>query len=111
MHSFQLVRSVYSSLFFNIISYHLHYRLVILNPTLVVIIITYLFEGRQIFSSFMRGQELMPGFERVIKNSDMLIQIRLVPHMTNTLPVVHKILKDMGILHRRCCWHLEVSEK
>ena len=64
-----------------------------------------LFEGGQIFSSFMQGQQLLPYFERMIKNSDKVIQSRLVPCMTNTLQVVQKTLKDIDILHRRCYWY------
>ena len=62
------------------------YRLVTLNPTLVVIIIAYLFEGRQIFSSFMWGQQLLPYFKRVTENSDEFDQSRawLKPYMLCT---------------------------
>ena len=74
----------------------------------IIIIITYLFEGRQTIFII----QLIMYFESVIKNSDRLIQIRLVSYMTNIVYVVHKTLKD--ILDRRCYWHdtnLEFFEK
>ena len=40
----------------------------------------------------MRGQQLLLYSEKMIKNFDMLIQIRLFPHIINTSEVVHKTL-------------------
>ena len=45
----------------------------------------------KIFSLFMRGQQLLLYSEKMIKNSSMLIQVRLVPYI-NTSQVVHKTL-------------------
>ena len=40
----------------------------------------------------MRGQQLLLYSEKMIKNSNMIIQIRLVPCIINTSQVVHKTL-------------------
>ena len=64
----------------------------------------------------MWGQQLLLYFERAIKNSDTLIQIRISPYMTNSLQVAIKTLKDIGILdflknEKRYCIYSKYYER